>query len=190
MPGDVRGRRVRTQASLARAAGQNGPKIWSRPRSESIACSTAARTLGLRGNASSSVPPARILMPTNPLLRHVKILVTRARSPYGLRIAPAQGKHVVLRGRSCPVRRGRTGRQHRPGLRNGPQAARPARAPKPSRPGPKRPPGRRNTRPTPRHDVHAPSAMQRTQKSTTPTPLPHRLLRTEAVRAQGRPPGP
>jgi hypothetical protein len=51
-----------------------------------------------------------------------------------------------------------------------PQAACPARAPKPSRPGPGRPPGRRNTRPTPRHDVHTRSAKQRTQKSTTPRP--------------------
>ncbi|MGW1515066.1 transposase, partial [Streptomyces sp. NPDC002394] len=35
-----------------------------------------------------------------------------------------------------------------------PKAACPARAPKSSHPGPGRPPGRKNTRPTPRHDVH------------------------------------
>jgi hypothetical protein len=42
------------------------------------------------------------------------------------------------------------------------------------RPGPARPPGRKNTRPTPRHDVHTPrktpSAKRRTQKSATPRP--------------------
>lgn len=37
-----------------------------------------------------------------------------------------------------------------------PQAACPARASKPTSPGPGRPPGRKNTRPTPRHDVHTP----------------------------------
>ncbi|MER6141834.1 NF041680 family putative transposase [Streptomyces sparsogenes] len=55
-----------------------------------------------------------------------------------------------------------------------PQAACPARAPKPSRPGPGRPPGRKNTRPTPRHDVHTirkPGiAKQRTKQSATPRP--------------------
>jgi hypothetical protein len=55
-----------------------------------------------------------------------------------------------------------------------PQAACPARAPKPSRPGPGRPPGRKNTRPTPRYDVHTvrkpDTAKQRTKKSTTPRP--------------------
>ncbi|MGW6902610.1 NF041680 family putative transposase [Streptomyces sp. NPDC054919] len=55
-----------------------------------------------------------------------------------------------------------------------PKTAYPARAPKPSRPGPGRPPGRKNTRPTPRHDVHTarktqPSKRQ-TKKSTTPRP--------------------
>ncbi|WP_327065643.1 NF041680 family putative transposase [Kitasatospora sp. NBC_01302] len=35
-----------------------------------------------------------------------------------------------------------------------PNAASPASAPKPSHPGPGRPPGRKNTHPTPRHDVH------------------------------------
>jgi DDE superfamily endonuclease len=55
-----------------------------------------------------------------------------------------------------------------------PQTACPAQAPKPSRPGPGRPPGRKNTRPTPRHDVHTvrkpDTAKQRTKKSTTPRP--------------------
>lgn len=55
-----------------------------------------------------------------------------------------------------------------------PKTACPAQAPKPSRPGPGRPPGRKNTRPTPRHDVHTPrktpAAKQRTKKSTTPRP--------------------
>ncbi|MCW1099078.1 transposase [Streptomyces sp. RS2] len=50
----------------------------------------------------------------------------------------------------------------------------PAQAPKPSQPGPGRPPGRKNTRPTPRHDVHTARTTQRTQrgtkKSTTPRP--------------------
>ncbi|WP_037861442.1 NF041680 family putative transposase [Streptomyces sp. NRRL S-340] len=50
----------------------------------------------------------------------------------------------------------------------------PAQAPKPSRPGPGRPPGRKNTRLTPRHDLHTPRTTQRTQrgtkKSTTPRP--------------------
>jgi hypothetical protein len=43
-----------------------------------------------------------------------------------------------------------------------------------SRPGPGRPPGRKNTRPTPRHDVHIAGkpgpAKRRTKKSTTPRP--------------------
>lgn len=55
-----------------------------------------------------------------------------------------------------------------------PMAACPAQAPKPSRPGPGRPPGRKNTRPTPRHDVHTPRktqpTKQRAKKSTTPRP--------------------
>ncbi|MDX2291827.1 MULTISPECIES: NF041680 family putative transposase [Streptomyces] len=55
-----------------------------------------------------------------------------------------------------------------------PTAACPARAPKPSRPGPGRPPGRKNTRPTPRHDVHTPrktgTTTSRNKKSTTPRP--------------------
>ncbi|WP_037684067.1 transposase [Streptomyces griseus] len=55
-----------------------------------------------------------------------------------------------------------------------PQAACPARAPKSSRPGPGRPPGRKNNRPTPRYDVHTVrkpgTTKQRTKKSTTPRP--------------------
>ncbi|MGW1513522.1 NF041680 family putative transposase [Streptomyces sp. NPDC002394] len=55
-----------------------------------------------------------------------------------------------------------------------PKAACPARAPKPTRPGPGRPPSRRNTRPTPRHDVHTPrktgTTTPRDKKSTTPRP--------------------
>ncbi|MET8402723.1 NF041680 family putative transposase [Streptomyces sp900116325] len=50
----------------------------------------------------------------------------------------------------------------------------PARAPKPVLPGPGRPPGRKNTRPTPRHDVHTARKTQppkrQTKKSTTPRP--------------------
>jgi hypothetical protein len=50
----------------------------------------------------------------------------------------------------------------------------PANAPKPSRPGPGRPPGRRNNHPTPRHDVHimttATSAKTRTTKPKTTKP--------------------
>ncbi|MQT02777.1 NF041680 family putative transposase [Streptomyces jumonjinensis] len=55
-----------------------------------------------------------------------------------------------------------------------PKTACPARAPKPTRPGPGRPPGRKNTRPTPRHDVHTPNKTGTTTslktKSTTPRP--------------------
>lgn len=55
-----------------------------------------------------------------------------------------------------------------------PKTACQAQAPKPSRPGPGRPPGRKNTRPTPRHDVHTPhktpAAKQRTKTSTTSRP--------------------
>jgi hypothetical protein len=51
------------------------------------------------------------------------------------------------------------------------KAACPASAPKPCQPGPGRPPGRRNTRPTPRHDVHivatATSAKTNTKKPPT-----------------------
>jgi hypothetical protein len=55
----------------------------------------------------------------------------------------------------------------------------PANAPKPSRPGPGRPPGRRNTLPTPRHDVHTATGLtsaktitkkSKTKKSTNPRP--------------------
>ncbi|WP_327279557.1 NF041680 family putative transposase [Streptomyces sp. NBC_01205] len=50
----------------------------------------------------------------------------------------------------------------------------PARAPKPSRPGPGRPRGRKNTQPTPRHDVHTvrktDAAKPKTKKSTTSRP--------------------
>lgn len=55
-----------------------------------------------------------------------------------------------------------------------PKAACPAEAPKASRPGPGRPPGRKNTRPTPRHDVHTVgktgTAKPRTKTTTTPRP--------------------
>ncbi|MGJ7416082.1 transposase [Streptomyces cinereoruber] len=55
-----------------------------------------------------------------------------------------------------------------------PTASCPAGAPKPSCPGPGRPPGRKNTRPTPRHDVHTvrktDTAASRNKKSTTPRP--------------------
>ncbi|MFF9755108.1 NF041680 family putative transposase [Streptomyces sp. NPDC014344] len=55
-----------------------------------------------------------------------------------------------------------------------PTTACPAQAPKPSRPGPGRPPGRKNTRPTPRHDVHTPHGTQRKtpqpKKPTTSRP--------------------
>lgn len=58
-----------------------------------------------------------------------------------------------------------------------PNTASPASAPKPSHPGPGRPPGRKNSQPTPRHDVHTarktspprPPA-KRTKKSNTPRP--------------------
>jgi hypothetical protein len=55
----------------------------------------------------------------------------------------------------------------------------PASAPKPSRPGPGRPPGQRNTIPTPRHDVHTATGLtsaktaikkSKTKKSTNPRP--------------------
>lgn len=50
----------------------------------------------------------------------------------------------------------------------------PAQAPKFTRPGPGRPPGRKNTRPTPRHDVHTPcktsTTTSRKKKPTTPRP--------------------
>lgn len=45
----------------------------------------------------------------------------------------------------------------------------PARAPKPSQPGPGRPPGRRNTTPTPRHDVHLMTTATSARTTTTPT---------------------
>lgn len=55
----------------------------------------------------------------------------------------------------------------------------PAAAPKPSRPGPGRPPGRRNHRPTPRHDVHTATMVtsaktgtktSKAKRSTSPRP--------------------
>ncbi|WP_326756772.1 transposase [Streptomyces hirsutus] len=55
-----------------------------------------------------------------------------------------------------------------------PKAACPAGAPKSSRPGPGRPPGRRNNQPTARYDVHTVRkpgpTKRRTKKSTTPRP--------------------
>jgi hypothetical protein len=55
-----------------------------------------------------------------------------------------------------------------------PKAACPAEAPKPSHPGPGRPPGRKNTRPTPRHDVHTvrktDTARPDKKKSSNPRP--------------------
>jgi hypothetical protein len=54
----------------------------------------------------------------------------------------------------------------------------PAAAPKPSRPGPGRPPGQPNTRPAPRYDVHivttATSAKTRAKKTKTTKPRPRR----------------
>ncbi|MET9182873.1 NF041680 family putative transposase [Kitasatospora aureofaciens] len=64
----------------------------------------------------------------------------------------------------------------RRGFRNlRPKAACPAGAPKPSRPGPGRPPGRKNTHPTPRHDVHTvrktdPTKPPKPKKSSAPRP--------------------
>ncbi|MFH9472118.1 transposase, partial [Streptomyces clavifer] len=55
-----------------------------------------------------------------------------------------------------------------------PKAACPAEAPKPARPGPGRPPGRKNNKPATRYDVHTVGrtgpAKRRTKKSTTPRP--------------------
>ena len=56
------------------------------------------------------------------------------------------------------------------------KAGNPATAPKPSRPGPGRPPGRRNRHPTTRHDVHIVTSTEpttgtkRAKKSTNPRP--------------------
>ncbi len=56
------------------------------------------------------------------------------------------------------------------------KAGTPAHAPKPSRPGPGRPPGRRNEHPTTRHDVHIVTSTkpagttETTKKSTNPRP--------------------
>jgi hypothetical protein len=61
-------------------------------------------------------------------------------------------------------------------LRN--NTACPAAAPKPTRPGPGRPPGRRNLRPAPRHDVHIVTATTSvktpTSKAKTRQPRPRR----------------
>lgn len=59
-----------------------------------------------------------------------------------------------------------------------PKAARPARAPKSSRPGPVRPPGRRNNQPTARYDVHTvrkPGPTKRHEEDNDSTSPPHRL---------------
>ncbi|MFG2715343.1 NF041680 family putative transposase [Streptomyces goshikiensis] len=57
-----------------------------------------------------------------------------------------------------------------------PKAACPAEAPKASRPGPGRPPDRKNTRPTPRHDVHTvgKTGTAKPRTKTTATPRPRR----------------
>jgi hypothetical protein len=54
-----------------------------------------------------------------------------------------------------------------------PQLSRPASAPKPSRPGPGRPPGRRNRQPAERHDVHT-HTHTKTKKAKSSTPRPRR----------------
>lgn len=54
-----------------------------------------------------------------------------------------------------------------------PKVACPAGAPKPSRPGPGRPSGRRNHRPAPRHDVHI-KTISNTPASTPAGPRPRR----------------
>ncbi|WP_030304406.1 transposase [Streptomyces katrae] len=55
-----------------------------------------------------------------------------------------------------------------------PKTSCPAGAPKPSRPGPGRPPGRKNSHPTPRHDVHTVrkpgTTKPKTKKSMPPRP--------------------
>ena len=62
----------------------------------------------------------------------------------------------------------------RRGFRNlRPQASCPARAPKPSRPGPGRPAGGRNQHPADRHDVHI-ATTATTNKTTSTTPRPRR----------------
>ncbi|MCX5433029.1 transposase [Streptomyces sp. NBC_00257] len=53
-----------------------------------------------------------------------------------------------------------------------PKAACPAGAPKPSRPGPGRPPGRRNNQPTARYDVHTVRKPDPTKRHTTKTTTP------------------
>ncbi|MEW2290718.1 hypothetical protein AB0947_40605, partial [Streptomyces sp. NPDC047841] len=50
-----------------------------------------------------------------------------------------------------------------------PQTACPAGAPKPTRPGPGRPAGRKNTRPAPRHDVHTPKKTQPVERQKRAT---------------------
>ncbi len=55
------------------------------------------------------------------------------------------------------------------------QTGTPVSAPKPSRPGPGRPPGRRNNRPTTRHDVHIVTSTDgTTRKKPSATPRPRR----------------
>lgn len=54
-----------------------------------------------------------------------------------------------------------------------PQTTHPARAPKPSRPGPGRPPGHRNNRPADRHDVHT-RTKTKTKKAKSSNPRPRR----------------
>lgn len=54
-----------------------------------------------------------------------------------------------------------------------PNTTNPASAPKPSHPGPGRPPGRKNHQPTPRHDVHTASktgTAKKPKKSNNPRP--------------------
>lgn len=70
-------------------------------------------------------------------------------------------------GRLTPARVRRVFRNLRPTL------TRPASAPKPSRPGPGRPPGRRNTRPAIRYDVHIVTTT-RTKRTRSATPRPRR----------------
>lgn len=78
------------------------------------------------------------------------------------------GERRVPVGRLTPARVRRDFRRIRA------KTACPAGAPKPARPGPGRPPGRRNIRPTPRHDVHTPrntgTTASRAKKPTTPRP--------------------
>ncbi|MEU5099385.1 transposase [Streptomyces sp. NPDC020996] len=150
-PGDL-------DALVVGAAGQDAPRLASLPDGLPVQVLSRMRSGRiLRG----AVLPRQPHTPGRPS-RHGGDFVSGSRPPG----VPRHTRHPALR----PSHHLRP--QH---IR--PTVACPARAPKPSNPGPGLPPGRKDTRPAPRHDVRAPNSRPRettNEEADHPTAPPHR----------------